>query len=70
VEVAVDDEVEYERDVVHAAAAVVVEVEVGGDVEEEDAGVVDAFVPMGLVEEGRKAEDREKGMGLKDAADA
>ena len=43
---------------------------VGGDVEEEDAGVVDGFVPMGLVEEERKAEDREKDMDLKDAADA
>lgn len=42
----------------------------GGDVEEEDAGVVDAFVPMDLVEEEQKAVDREKGMGLKDAADA
>lgn len=64
------DEVEYVRDVVHAAAAVGVEVEVGGDVEEEDAEVVDAFVPMGLVEEERKAVDQEKGMGLKHAADA
>ena len=66
-EVAVDDGVEYERDVAHAAAA---EVEVGGDVEEEDAEVVDALVPMGLVEEVRKAVGREKGMGLKDVVDA
>lgn len=47
-----------------------VEVAVGGDVEEEGAVAVDAFVPMALVEEERKAVDREKGMGSKDAADA
>lgn len=66
-EVVVDDEVEYERDVAHAAAA---EVGVGGGVEEEDAEVVDALAPMGLVEEERKAVGREKGMGLKDVVDA
>jgi hypothetical protein len=49
---------------------VVVEVAAGDDVEAEDAGFVDGFVPMGLVEEEQKAVDREKGMGLKDAADA